>query len=280
MVELSNAYLQVAIAPEVGGRIVHFVDRRSGYDFLWRNDRLPLRREEPGSEYDPNFFGGIDELLPNDMVEVIAGVPCPDHGELWTAEFSYQQVDQTTVLLETFLPIVHFDVIRRISLRDRSCEVETRITNRSDHSQPFLWKLHAALAIEPGDLIECNADRFSIADPDWSRRKADGLWKGETVPEFDGTTEFLFLHGLREGSIGWRRGTKSFEVLFDLEVFPYAWYFASYGGFDGHHVAILEPCTTMPMSVTEAAGLGQCSVLEPGASLEGRYAYRGVVRED
>jgi hypothetical protein len=32
-------------------------------------------------------------------------------------------------------------------------------------------------------------------------------------------------------------------------------------------MAILEPCTTMPLSVSEAAALGQCSVLESGEEL-------------
>lgn len=280
MLALTNEVIQVEVAPEVGGRIISFADLRSGYDFVWRNQGMPLRREEPGTEYDPNFFGGFDELLPNDMPEEIAGVKCPDHGELWTAEFSHQQVDSTTLMMETHLPGVQFDVIRRMKLDGNDCRVETRITNRSQDSRPFLWKLHAALNIAPGDLIECSARNYTVADPEWSRRKFDGLWTGETVPQFDGTTEFLYLHELKEGSIGWRRGGKSFAVQFDLEVFPYAWYFASYGGFDGHQVSILEPCTCMPMSVNEADSLGKCSRLDPGASLETEYIYRGVVHED
>ena len=70
--------------------------------------------------------------------------------------------------------------------------------------------------------------------------------------------------------MAWRSGASDlmFEYRFDTGVFPYAWYFASYGGFDGHYVAILEPCTTMPLSVNEAAPLGQCSVLEAGQALD------------
>ena len=85
---------------------------------------------------------------------------------------------------------------------------------------------------------------------------------------------------MEDGRIGWRRGGKSFSIEFDLNVFPYAWYFASYGGFDGHHVAILEPCTTVPISVNEAKDLGTCPVLQPGESIETTYTYRGTVLED
>ena len=63
-------------------------------------------------------------------------------------------------------------------------------------------------------------------------------------------------------------GDLTFAYTFDSAIFPYAWYFASYGGFDDHYTAILEPCTAMPLSVVEAAQLGQCSVLEAGQTLE------------
>jgi hypothetical protein len=36
---------------------------------------------------------------------------------------------------------------------------------------------------------------------------------------------------------------------------------------------VLEPCTAMPFSVNEAARLGQCSLLEPGQSIETRISY-------
>ena len=69
--------------------------------------------------------------------------------------------------------------------------------------------------------------------------------------------------------MAWQSEAKglTFEYRFDTAVFPYVWYFASYGGFDGHVVAVVEPCTTMPLSVSAAAALGQCSLLESGEGL-------------
>lgn len=58
-----------------------------------------------------------------------------------------------------------------------------------------------------------------------------------------------------------------FSYNYDLKLFPYQWYFASYGGFFSHYTAILEPCTNMPISVNEARAKGQCAVLEPGEEL-------------
>ena len=82
--------------------------------------------------------------------------------------------------------------------------------------------------------------------------------------------DFLYLYDLEDGQIAWESadGSLIFVYEFDLNVFPYAWMFASFGGFDDHYMAILEPCTTMPISVNEAAKLGQCSTLEAGETIE------------
>jgi galactose mutarotase-like enzyme len=277
MVELFNSHLKVVIAPDVGGKIVEFVDRKSGYDFLWRNPNLPLQRESAGSPYDPNFYGGIDELFPNDIEETIGQLPCPDHGEIWTAPFDVVQTADQSLTVKTLLPVTQVEIVREIILDEDACRVRSEFINHGGEPLPFLWKLHAAVAIEPGDLIQCSAQRFEVADAVWSRRTQDGEWRGETIPEFDRTTEFLYLHDLKEGRVGWSRGGKSFEIEFDLAIFPYTWYFASYGGFDGHHVAILEPCTTVPISVREAFGRGTCPVLDPDARLVTTYTYRGRV---
>jgi len=59
-----------------------------------------------------------------------------------------------------------------------------------------------------------------------------------------------------------------FSYSYDKNIFPYQWYFASYGGFLNHYTAVLEPCTAMPLSVNDAKALNQCTVLQPGEELK------------
>ena len=76
-------------------------------------------------------------------------------------------------------------------------------------------------------------------------------------------------------------GKHMFSYHYDKKVFPYQWYFASYGGFLNHYAAILEPCTSMPLSVNEAKLLGQCSVLEPNQEINTAvsiYAGKNITR--
>jgi hypothetical protein len=282
-VRLSTSFLTVEVAPSVGGRIVSIVDRLSGYEFLWRNPALRLEALPPGSEYDPHFYGGIDELLPNDIPESIDGINCPDHGELWTTPMAWE-VDGQRLRLSAQLPRFGLDYERVMALRTDSPVIDFsyRLSNSTRATRQFLWKLHAALNIQPGDIIDCPAKKGQVVDLAWSRHStlepfAWPIVEGQPaniIPARDGTVDFYYLYELTSGQIAWRRPAKglTFNYHFDLRVFPYAWLFASYGGFNGHYTVILEPCTALPISVNEAASRGQCTRLKPGETLETRVS--------
>jgi len=279
IVRLRSEHLEVDVAPGVGGRIVSVRERAGGYQFLWHNPAVPLRPERPGSEYDPNFYGGIDELLPNDLPETIDGIDCPDHGELWTLALQWQ-IDGASLLLTGRLPRCGLQYERRMTLRPDQPVVDFRyrLANLTGSRRHFLWKLHAALAIAEGDRIECPARQAQVVDPALGGFRATEpfAWpqiegqRVDVVPPKGQRLDFFYLFELQEGRVAWTRPAAGlvFEYRFDLSVFPYVWLFASYGGFLGHYTLILEPCTTMPMSVVEAAERGTCSCLEPGEVLE------------
>jgi hypothetical protein len=279
LIRLESVHLQVDVAPSVGGRVVRVIDKRSGYDFLWHNASLPLELKHSGSEYDPNFYGGIDELLPNDLAEPIQGVQCPDHGELWTMPLT-SEIVHDRLTLRGHLPRFGLDYQREMLLRQDSPRVDFkyRICNTTTRLRQFLWKLHAAVAVTEGDRIECPAQIGQVVDPAWSRFKTTAPFPWPTldgrathiVPARDGTMDFFYLSNLAAGEMFWHRPSAGlkFGYEFDTRIFPYAWLFASWGGFLGHYTIILEPCTTMPMSVNEAAAKRQCTVLEPGQALE------------
>jgi hypothetical protein len=281
LTRLESDHLRLDFAPSVGGRVVSLVHRPTGHEFLWRNPAQPLRREPAGGAYDPHFFGGIDELLPNDVPETLDGVDCPDHGELWTTALDCRIAGDRRVLSGD-LPRFGLHYEREMSLRENGPQVELayRITNCADDPRSFLWKLHAAVAVQAGDVIDCPARRGQVVDLAWSRYRtlepfAWPLLEGRPanlVPPADGTVDFFYLFDLEAGRMAWRRPGAGLEFAyeFDPQVFPFAWMFASYGGFDGHYTVVLEPCTAMPLSVRDAAARHQCSRLEPGQTLATR----------
>lgn len=279
LAQLKNKALTVEVAPSVGGRIVSLRDNRSGYEFLWRNPGLRLHALPPDSPYDPNFFGGIDELLPSDLPEMIDDIASPDHGELWTTPLS-ASIDADDLVLTGLLPRWGLTYERRMQLKGNTSTLvmNYRIHNPTNTRRVFLWKLHAPMNIQPGDRILCHATRAKVVDPEWSRfintepfhwPTLDGA-RADTVPDAPGQADFFFLYNLKAGTMAWesRDGKRSFTYRFDTKVFRYAWYFATYGKLDGLVTGILEPCTCMPLSVPEAHAKGQCSELAPGKTLE------------
>lgn len=81
---IESECLQLDVFPALGGKLTSIFNKRLGKEFLWNNKDLPLQMCNVNDDYDSNFWGGIDELIPNDIIENIDGVDCPDHGELWT----------------------------------------------------------------------------------------------------------------------------------------------------------------------------------------------------
>lgn len=171
-----------------------------------------------------------------------------------------------------------------MQLRDNTpwVDFEYQLTNTTGAPREFLWKLHAALAVREGDVIDCPARQARIVDPAWSRFKQTEPFSwpniegrpANLIPPKNGTMDFFYLFDLTAGEMGWRRPSAGlkFGYQFDTSFFPYAWCFASYGGFLDHYTVILEPCTAMPMSVKEASEKRQCSRLEPGETIRTRVS--------
>ncbi|MCK3685581.1 hypothetical protein [Maribellus sp. YY47] len=277
LLRIENKHLLVDIFPKGGGKLTSIYNKELGCEFLWRNEALNLQSYATGTEYDPAFYGGVDELLPNDIPENVDGMEFPDHGELWTQSLTASFMDNC-VTLKGLLPVSKLNYQKSIRLDDNGPFIHTSYIITNENTQPvkFLWKLHAALKIKEGDHVLCSAGKGQVVDPEYSRYKQTTPFEWplleqndvSLVPPENDTMDFYYLYELGNGEVGLatKEGTY-FGYRFDKQVFPYVWLFASYGGFLNHYTAILEPCTTMPVSVNDAARLGQTMILQPGESM-------------
>ena len=278
LIRIENRWLSMDIFPEGGGKITSIFNKKLQYEFLWRNQQINLQSYPAGTEYDPVFYGGVDELLPNDIPETVDGMVFPDHGELWTTPLNVEQITNG-VTLRGVIPISKLNYQKTIWLDENAPLIHTDYLIRNDSSFPakFLWKLHAALKINKDDRILCSARKAQVVDPEFSRFKQSEPFSWPLIdqtdvslfPEKNGQMDFFYLYDLEQGEVGWENATHEFYFgyRFEKKVFPYVWLFTSYGGFLNHYTAVLEPCTSMPISVNEAAGLGQTMILQPGETL-------------
>ena len=112
-----------------------------------------------------------------------------------------------------------------------------------------LLKMHAALLLHEGDRIICPAKRGEIGDADFTGRHESRFFPW---PDYHGErldivgsaqekrSEFFFLHDLERGEMRMESPAARtfFSYSFDTGVVPYAWYFASYGGWNGLYTGV------------------------------------------
>ena len=263
--KLENQRLSVEIDAAHGGRITSFFDKELKKEFLWYDaSRLPVN---PALDYDGNFAGGMDELLPNDPPEN----GFPDHGELWTASLKEERSGEL-LTVSGFLPCSKLFYRREMHLEDNALISRYCITNTAETRLDFLWKCHAAWRIEPGDRLFAQAHCVQAADPgDWSLAAA-GMpkqWQNPyVIGAMNGKSDFFFLTDLQRSELLLKKSDgSSVKCIFDSAIFPNAWIFISFGRLNGSRTLIMEPCTNYPLTIAEAKKARVCAHLDPQQTL-------------
>ena len=289
IIVLENDKLRLEILPELGGKIMSILYKPAEKEILWQNPKIPPHHISAGACYDDNWAGGWDELFPNDEPAELDGSAYPDHGELWTASWTaeIEQADsQATIYMRTKTEKTEFLVERRISIHKKEEHVRFhyQFTNEGSQSRRYLWKLHPAMALSPGDDILIPASKF-LLEPKSLGTLAGGAFEfdspviqiGDRIVDLRvappcESRELHFFYGtqLKEGWCATfdRLRRVSVRLSFPKEIFPACWFFASYCGWNDYYVGVLEPCTGYPFRLEEAAQSRNCSILEPGASQE------------
>ena len=163
--------------------------------------------------------------------------------------------------------------------------IRYRIENTGSKRLHFLFKQHLAVAVTPTSRIELPGGTVTPVDLSFSRRLGHAgpfVWPqgrdrfgnnvdlSELPPLGEGLQEFVYVSDLPGGWCGVRdqQSGARIRLHFQRDVFPYTWLFMTFGGWRGHYVVVLEPCTNLPKDLTAALESGRCAVLEPGEVLD------------
>jgi hypothetical protein len=288
-VVLENSVLRIVVLPEVGGKIWQITYKPLDADLLWNNPRIAPAKLPMGSRYDDVWSGGWDELFPNDEVAVIEGESYPDHGELWTGQWTaepFSEAGLAGVRLRYVTPISSIEVEKTISLRSNQARIEFqhRFTNRGQTPFAFLWKLHPAMAVSQESRLDFPhmKVRLEPAFPgtlagapevtDWPIVKISGGDVDLRCVTPESARRLYFFYGT-EMKGNWCALTDTARKLscalqFDSAVFSCCWLFATYGGWRNCNVAVLEPCTGYPLNFEAMKSAGRHKTLRPGESLQ------------
>lgn len=288
---IENATVRVVLLPELGGKVWQLTCLPAAKDLLWQHPRLRPRRVPFGATYDDVFFGGWDELFPNDIEEELNGEPMPDHGEVWSLPWRYaietDTAERVTVHLWVETPISQCRLDKWISVSAGEAVVEFRhrLTNESAVDLPYLWKPHIAVALSDDSRIALGARRMWVDGWSVPRGGATDVWYDwpfltdangvvhdmrETLPSTARIRELQFGTDLERGWCAIEHPSEGIGlgIEFDPDVLSSCWTFASYGGWRGLRVVVLEPCTGYPLGVREGVEQGTHKRLDAGTAID------------
>ena len=267
LLSIASDLASLTVVPELGGRILELTDLARGRQWMWRNHTVALQPRPPGSVYDDTWVGGYEELFPNDAPTGAY----PDHGELWSLPWETTEASGDRVTLEVQGPHTGARVSKQITLTGSVVRIDYRLEHRGPEPLPHLFKLHPAIAVTEHCTIDLPGGRVEPVDPEFGnilQSPYSAPWPGNgdlsrcRAPS-SRTREFVYVHDAPEGWCGItdHAAGARLRLHYPTEVFPYCWLFMTYGGWRGHNVVVLEPCTNYPKDLAAAVRGGTAAVL-------------------
>ena len=284
---VENRALRIVILPELGGRIWSVIYKPLDRELLWHNPRIAPRKVPFGAGFDDVWCGGWEEMFPTAAPCTINGELLPDHGEIWSLPWVpeiEQTADTVRVRLTCQTPVSGMTIRKTLILRgdESSFEVSYTVENSGPQEYPFLFALHPAIAVAEGDRVDfpemlCDRDvsfpgtlgevplqfRWPMARGPHS--ETDLRW---VKPPSSQALYMLYGHGFKEGWVAITDPARKFSAgfIYSPEDFPSCWIFATYGGWRRYHTILVEPCTSYPQKIEEAALAGRGKIMAPESS--------------
>lgn len=275
---LESAQLSLSILPEVGAKILTLIDKNRGRNLLWENPRVRPQRFPIDSNFDNYWCGGWDDAFPTADACEYKGEPFPNLGELrslcWEVEDQGADQDRAWVRLSTFAPISAAKATKTVVLQGNQVALHFELECLGPLPLDYLWGTHPAFSVtrETRLLIPAKTGIVAISShPSLGRPGEQYSWPrlgGLDMSRVQGIEAGVNCgHYVTDLEAGWFAvDSAGSGIVFDfpLEKCPHLWLWLVYGGWRGYHHAIVEPWTSYPVNLAEAARQNRHRQLLPG----------------
>lgn len=282
--EADNGLVALSVLPELGAKIRSLRDQRSGREWLWSSDRIPLARHPYGTSYiECADTGGWDECFPTVApcrypLAPLQDVPLPDHGDLWPQAWScdkVQHADRTEIVASCRAVAVPCEFVRTLVLPAGSARVTLRyaVRNTGAHDVAFIWSAHPLFRLEAGMRLQFPASaRFNVYSTagsthidrrdglQWPLAVSNGVQEIPLDPLPDASARIAFKIWSTPLAEGWAKLTArdgTLRMQFDVAEIPQVALWLNAGGWSGigggpYCNFALEPCIGAQDSLAEA----------------------------
>ncbi len=282
IIRLRNEFLEVTVLPEVGAKIFDLIHRPTGFNFLWHNPRIAPHPYPVDANFDNNWCGGWDDGFPTCEPCVFRGEQYAGLGELRSVKWTVDESSAEFASFSAFGPINPVAARKILRLSGPSLEMTYEIKNLGPARIDFLWGTHPAYSVSDKTILHIPARAGIVAaalDPSLGVAGQRYAWPHLETPQ--GVVDMSHAmaprpdlacgHYATELSAGWyavehpdRAENLLFE--FDLRICKQLWMWLTYGGWRGYNVAIIEPWTSYPVTLSDAVEAGTHRHLGPGES--------------
>lgn len=284
---MSNGELQVSVIPALGGRIESITYGPTEREWLWSNDRVPLRERVYGASYADYDEAGWDECFPAvgpGPYPGRHGVELPDHGELWCQPWQWER-EGGGIRMWVEGRALRYRFERTMRLVGDRLKVTYKVANAEPGELLHAYAVHPILAVNedcrlilpPGDMPTAV---YGSADDRLDPRDGGFDWLWPLIRQNDGTlfdaSRVLSPHAHRAEKLfverlpaGWAavHDTATGDYLslsWDTAALPYLGVWLNYGGWHRAYNVAIEPAAGAPDTLHEAVEWGRFATVAAG----------------
>ena len=259
---------RLLVVPHRGAKIASLVDP-AGIERL-AQPRVPLPPSaQPGDRFVGGDMCGWDEcapaVLPGRVVVDSGEVVVPDHGELWTADWSVTSTDRG-VVAETHRPSQDYWFRRTVEPAERGFRLDYRV-HAGQRAVAMCWVAHPQFTAPAGSVVQLPGARGAVDVLDPGRPRSPWPAAGVVVDAVPpgGCAK---VYAAPEQAVAEARLTTPARgplvLTWDPEAVPYCGVWVDRGAYSREDVVAIEPATGFADGLAEAVESGRILTVPAG----------------
>lgn len=288
-VVLENDLLKVIVIPSIGGKLASIYNKTSQFELLFQNKENEYKApylSAPFAEFDA---AGFDDAFPTIDASIVIyegkEIIYPDHGEIWSANFNYEILNNELKLKFTSA-ILPYTYEKTVSISNDSVIIKYAIKNTGKSPFPCIWAMHC--------LVNCTED-MEISFPEGTTEilnvhESTNLGQKNSVHKYPVTkttdnkdyklnrvgspslnnTEKYYVNGIAKCgncSINYQANHTLYTIDYDKNIMPYLGFWVTEGGFRGDYNCALEPTNGFYDDIETAEKNNKLFYLKPDEAL-------------